>query len=108
MVSSRIPWAEGICGVFRDRGYSAETRNAVEDFLRGDPVAILLSLQSWDEPIHERASRLRQSGYKGAILVLGRISPDLTARQKLAENEAWFLPALSGPEDVAERVRMLC
>ncbi len=108
VVATDIPWAEDLCRLFRKHGFAAEIRDGWEESPDDATVAIILSMQSWDEPVHVRAKTLRDAGFKGILLVLGRIQPDLNERQRLSENDAWFLPAFSGPEDVAARVRMLC
>lgn len=107
VVAASIPWADKIRDLFQSHGYRSEIRNAPGDCLRGDPSAVLLSLESWDEKAYEMAADLRGAGFKGVLMVLGRIVPDLAARQKLAIGEAWYLPAFSNPEDVVSRVRML-
>lgn len=108
VVATDIPWADALCRLFRAHGFAAEIRDGWEDSPDDPTVAIILSLQSWDEPVHVRAKILRDAGFKGVLMVLGRIQPDLGERQRLSESGAWFLPAFSGPEDVVSRVRMLC
>jgi hypothetical protein len=107
VVAAEIPWADTIRVQFESHGYASEIRSMSEDCLRGDPAAVLLSLESWDEKAYETAAGLRGAGFRGVLMVLGRIAPDLTVRQRLAAGEAWYLPAFSSPEDIVSRARML-
>lgn len=107
VIAEDIPWAAALAGQFHGHGYAAEVRPAGDDFLRGGPVGALLSLEGWDARTCDAAAELRGRGFGGALMVLGRVAPDLAARQKLAASEAWYLPAFSGPEDVVSRMRML-
>ena len=107
VVASDIPWAEEIVGQFACRGYAAEIRENGAAFASGGPRAVLISLDSRDESAYDRVADLRGAGFDGVLMALGRIAPDLAARQKLAAGGAWYLPAFTGPEDIVSRVRML-
>jgi hypothetical protein len=107
VVAAEAPAAEEICELFRAYGFAAEIRGYMEGILAGKPAAIILALFNRALPADRRAAELRQAGYQGVILVLGRISPDLKVRQRLAEQKAWFMPALYGPDDTVMRIRQL-
>lgn len=107
VVASDIPGATEIRDIFLAFGYKVELREYWEAILFGDPRAVLLSMYHQALPADERAAGLRAAGYKGVLFVLGRIAPDLAVRQRLAEQQAWFMPAISGPGDVVLRVRLL-
>ena len=107
VVASDVPAAEDICLMFQAYGYEAVMRNYMEAILLGNPLAVILALFNRTLMADRRAADLRQAGYQGVILVLGRISPDLAVRQRLAEQKAWFMPALNGPGDTVSRVRQL-
>lgn len=107
VVDSDLPGATEIRDLFIAFGYQAELREYWEAILFGDPRAVLLSMYQQTLPADERAAGLRATGYEGVLFVLGRIAPDLSVRQRLSEQRAWFLPAISGPGDVVLRVRLL-
>ena len=54
-----------------------------------------------------RVEALRGTGYKGRIAVVGVAVPEVDVRQRLTGLGASFIPALSGPGDVAPRIRQL-
>lgn len=107
VVASDIPGAENIRAMFAAYGYGVDLRGYSEAILVGEPCAILLSMDNQTPGIDERVRGLQEAGYQGTILALGRISPDLDIRQRLAAMNAWFFPAYSGPADVVARVRQL-
>ncbi|MDR3211899.1 MAG: hypothetical protein LBU79_08290 [Planctomycetota bacterium] len=55
----------------------------------------------------EVVNRFRQAGYQGIIGVAGIYTPEIDARCRLAEKNASFIPAMSGPIDTAMRIRRL-
>lgn len=107
VITSDVPGAEDIRDIFQAYGFDAALRGYWEAILLGDPRAVLLAMHNRELPADKRAAGLREAGYKGTLLVLGRIAPDLAVRQRLAEQKAWFMPAISGPGDVVARVRQL-
>ena len=107
VVASDIPGAEDMRDMLLAYGFRSELRGYFEAILLGDPVALILSVYSDSVPVDDRVKGLRGNGYQGVIMVLGRTSPDLGLRQRLAEQKAWFLPAYSGPGDIVSRLRQM-
>ena len=107
VIASDVPGAEEICGIFQAFGYETALRGHREAVLVGNPRAVLLAMYNREERADRRAAGLREAGYEGVLLVLGRIAPDLEVRRSLAEQKAWFLPAITGHGDVVARVRQL-
>ncbi len=107
VIASDVPGAEDIRDLFQAFGYEVALRGFWDAILVGDPGAVILAMYNRDVSADKRAAGLREAGYQGVLLVLGRIAPDLSVRQRLAKERAWFLPAISGPGDVVARVRQL-
>lgn len=107
VITSDVPGAGELRDVLLALKHPAEIRGYREAILFGDPAAVVMALYNRELPADRRAADLRRIGFKGVLLVLGRNSPDLAIRRRLAEQQAWFLPALSGPVDVASRLRQL-
>lgn len=107
VVINNVPGAPEVREMLMAYGFEAELRGYFEAILFGTPKAIVLALDHNELLADERVEGLRGMGYEGLLFVLGRIAPDLDIRQRLAENRAWFLPALSGPGDIVARVRQL-
>lgn len=107
VITSDVPGSGEICDILLTMGFSVEIRGYREAVLFGKPAAVVMALYNQELPADRRAADLRQAGYGGVLLVLGRNSPDLAIRRRLAEERAWFLPAFSGPADVASRIRQL-
>ncbi|MCL2001146.1 MAG: hypothetical protein FWG74_06895 [Planctomycetes bacterium] len=107
VVASDIPGVEDIRAIFQVFGYTVAVRGYWEAILLGNPRAVLLAMYNREIRADRRAADLREAGYDGVLMVLGRIAPDLEVRRKLAEQKVWFMPAISGPGDVVARVRQL-
>jgi hypothetical protein len=108
VIMNDIPDAEELRNILVVFGHGAELRGYDRETLLGNPRAILLPLHSNQElTADRRAADLRMEGFAGILAVLGRSAPDIDLRQRLAEQKAWFLPAISGPGEIACRVRQL-
>ncbi len=107
IVSAGIPWARELAAQFEAHGYAADIRGGDETPPPAKAVAVLLSVERWDDDAPDAAAALRAAGFAGAILALGRVPPGIDARQRLAVSGAWYLPAFTNPEDVVARVRMI-
>lgn len=106
VIMDDVPYASQLRDTLVAFGYAVELRGYDQAVLFGDPRAILFPLHSNQElAADERAAGLRATGFGGVLAVLGRSAPDIDLRQRLANQEAWFLPALSGPGEIAQRVR---
>jgi len=106
-IASTAPDAESIRVLFTALDYMVapfdDTNNANND----GTVAMVLGMDEQGDGAIARVKAIRNSGFRGAILVLGTAWPTLSVRQALAEAKAWFLPAMAGPADAVDRVNYL-
>jgi len=106
-IASTVPDAEGMRTLLSALEYMVVPLDDKDDPNHDGTAAMILGLDRQAGVTAARAKALRTGGFRGAILVLGTVWPDLAARQALAEAKAWFIPAMTGPADAVDRVNHL-
>jgi len=106
-IASTVPDAEGIRTLLAALDYMVVPLADSDDPNHDGTAAMILGMDRRGDVTAARAKAIRTAGFRGAILVLGTVWPDLSARQALAEAKAWFLPAMAGPADTVDRVNHL-